>query len=225
MENTFHAILVLLALSVVAVALFRRFNFPSILGYLTVGILVGSHLFGDFFGLVDNSEQTRHLAEYGIVFLLFTVGLEFSFAKLVAMKSSVFGYGSLQVIITALVGVTIALLLGARVIDAAIIGSVVAMSSTAIVIKQLNEQLELNSRHGRAAVSILIFQDLAVVVFLIAISFTFFIIWSIVLYFFIGYDLIPYTIAILFLIFLEFVKAIISTEGFNEATIFAVVLV
>ncbi len=172
MENTFNAILVLLALSVVAVAIFRRFNFPSILGYLTVGILVGSHLFGDFFGLVDNSEQTRHLAEYGIVFLLFTVGLEFSFAKLVAMKSSVFGYGSLQVITTTLVGVAIALLLGSRIIDAAIIGSVVAMSSTAIVIKQLNEQLELNSRHGRAAVSILIFQDLAVVIFLIAISFS-----------------------------------------------------
>ena len=172
MENTFHAILVLLALSVIAVAVFRRFNFPSILGYLTVGIPVGSHLFGDFFGFVDNSEQTRHLAEYGIVFLLFTVGLEFSFPKLLAMKSSVFGYGSLQVITTALVGVAIALLLGSRIVDAAIIGSVVAMSSTAIVIKQLNEQLELNSRHGRAAVSILIFQDLAVVVFLIAISFS-----------------------------------------------------
>ncbi len=163
MDNPLHVILLLLAMSVVIVALFRKIHLPPVLGYLTVGLLIGPSVFG----LLQNTATTEHLAEFGVVFLLFTVGLEFSLPQLVAMKSTVLVLGGLQVLLSTLVGTSIALLLGADFTNAIIVGGIVSMSSTAIVIKQLNEQLEINSRHGRNAIGILIFQDLAVIPFLI----------------------------------------------------------
>ncbi len=163
MEHIFQSILVLLSFSVVTVWLFRRISIPPVLGYLTVGLLVGPHLFG----LVEQSIHTQHIAKYGVVFLLFTVGLEFSLPQLMSMKTTVLGFGGLQVLLTSIAGAVIALTLGANYTDAIIVGGIVAMSSTAIVIKQLTEQLELNSRHGRNSLGILIFQDLAVIPFLI----------------------------------------------------------
>lgn len=163
MQNTLDVILILLALSVAAVALLRRLHLPPILGYIVVGVLVGAF----YPGLQQQSSQLRHLAEFGVVFLMFTVGLEFSLPQLLSMRTAVLGLGGLQVLLSALIAAGVTLAVGYSGTDALIAGSVLAMSSTAIVVKQLSEQLEINSRHGRNAFAILIFQDLAVVPLLI----------------------------------------------------------
>ncbi|MEN8178996.1 MAG: monovalent cation:proton antiporter-2 (CPA2) family protein, partial [Pseudomonadota bacterium] len=163
--HTLQIILSLLAIAVVTVTLFRRLHLPPILGYLLVGVLVGP--FGG--GLVASNEETRFLAEFGVVFLLFMIGLEFSLPQMIAMKGSVFGLGGSQVLITGSLGALLAWSLGLDLKVAIITGGVIALSSTAIVIKQLAEQAELNSEHGRLAVSILLFQDLAVIPLLVVI--------------------------------------------------------
>ena len=163
--HTLQIILSLLAIAVVTVTLFRRLHLPPILGYLMVGVLVGP--FG--VGMVDSTEDTRFLAEFGVVFLLFTIGLEFSLPQMIAMKGSVFGLGGSQVLITGGLAALAAWLIGLDVEAAIIAGGVVSLSSTAIVIKQLAEQAELNAEHGRLAVSVLLFQDLAVIPLLVVI--------------------------------------------------------
>ncbi len=161
----FHSILILLGVAVVLVALFRYLRLPQILAYLCAGIIVGPY----GMGWIPDLEGTRTLAEFGLVFLMFTVGLEFSLPKLVAMKNMVFGLGGAQVLISCLVFGFVAWLLGVPPEGAIVIGGMLAMSSTAIVMKLLTEQLEQNSRHGRHAISVLLFQDLIVVPFLILI--------------------------------------------------------
>ena len=161
----FHSILILLGVAVVLVALFRYLRLPQILAYLCAGIFVGPY----GMGWIPDIEATRALAEFGLVFLMFTVGLEFSLPKLMAMKGVVFGLGGAQVLISCLVFGMAAWLLGVPAQGAIVIGGMLAMSSTAIVMKLLTEQLEQNSRHGRSAISVLLFQDLAVVPFLIMI--------------------------------------------------------
>lgn len=156
-------ILVLLAGSVVAVVAFRHFRLPSILAYLCVGVIIGPH----GLALMANGENMHLLAEFGVVFLLFTVGLEFSLAQLVAMRREVLGIGGLQVLSATLVVGLIGWWMGLSPEAAIALGGIFAMSSTAIVIKQLSEQVELDSRHGRTAVGVLLFQDIAVVPFLI----------------------------------------------------------
>jgi CPA2 family monovalent cation:H+ antiporter-2 len=163
--HTLQIILLLLGVAVLIVTLFRRLHLPPILGYLLVGILVGP--FGS--GLVASSEETRFLAEFGVVFLLFTIGLEFSLPQMIAMKGSVFGLGGSQMVITSAAIALLAWLLGLTPVAALIAGAILALSSTAIVIKQLSEQVELNSEHGRLGVSILLFQDLAVIPLLVMI--------------------------------------------------------
>ncbi|MBL3528113.1 MAG: cation:proton antiporter [gamma proteobacterium endosymbiont of Lamellibrachia anaximandri] len=163
--HTLQIILLLLAIAVITVTLFRRFHLPPILGYLIVGILVGP--FGS--GWVASTEDTRFLAEFGVVFLLFTIGLEFSLPQMIAMKGSVFGLGGSQVLATGGLATGIAWALGIDLNAAIIVGAILALSSTAIVTKQLSEQLELNSEHGRLGVSILLFQDLAVIPLLVVI--------------------------------------------------------
>jgi len=158
-------IVLLLAISVVSVAMFRRLNLPPVLAYLFVGILVGPH----GWAWIADTENTRFLAEFGVVFLMFTVGLEFSLPQLIAMRKEVFGIGGAQVILTTLLVMLVLMIAGQNVSGAFIVGGVIALSSTAMVIKQLTEQLESHSRHGRLSISILIFQDLAVIPFLIII--------------------------------------------------------
>ena len=166
MDHSFlHEIILLLSFSVVAVALFRRFHLSPIIAYLLVGLSIGP--FG--LGLVHSTDGTRFIAEFGVVFLLFTIGLEFSLAKLIAMRNMVFGLGFAQVFLSTLLFGSAALWLGQSLLSAIIIGGILALSSTAIVIKQLVEQLEINSRHGRMSVSILLFQDLAVIPLLVVI--------------------------------------------------------
>jgi CPA2 family monovalent cation:H+ antiporter-2 len=160
-----RATLILLATSVITVATFRRLALPPVLAYLLVGAAVGP--FG--FAWIQNTEDTRFLAEFGVVFLLFTVGLEFSLPYLVAMRRVVLGVGAAQVIVTVGVGAMGARLMGLPPEAAVIIGGVLAMSSTAVVTRELTERLELSAPHGRNAVGVLLFQDMAVLPFLVAI--------------------------------------------------------
>ncbi len=164
-HNPLNDVLILLACSVVAVTVFRRLHLPPILGYLTVGILAGSHALG----WVPDGEAIHLLAEVGVVFLLFMIGLEVSIPHLMAMKGTVLGLGSAQVLVTLGITSGIALYAGVDWKGALILGGIVALSSTAIAAKQLIEQLEMQSRHGRTALGILLFQDLAVVPFLVII--------------------------------------------------------
>jgi K+:H+ antiporter len=165
MPNTLLLILLLLAASVVVVGFFRSLGLPPIQGYLIVGIAVGPHALG----LVPDVEATRQLGEFGIVFLMFSIGLEFSLPHLRAMRRAVFGLGLAQVTITTLVGALVGWLLGDGWRIGLVLGGALAMSSTAIVSKMLAERGELTSPQGRDVMGILLFQDLAVVVFLILI--------------------------------------------------------
>ncbi len=161
----FDSILVLMGVAVVLLALFRYLRLPQILAYLVAGVLVGPY----GLGWIPDVAGTRTLAEFGLVFLMFTIGLEFSLPKLMAMKQTVFGLGGAQVLISCAAFGFIAWGLGVPVEGAIVIGGVLALSSTAIVMKLLVEQLEQNSRHGRHAFGVLLFQDLIVVPFLILI--------------------------------------------------------
>lgn len=155
-------VLWLLAGSVLVVAVLRRLNLPSIVGYLLVGMILGPR----GFGLINSFEDARELAELGVVFLLFTLGLEFSLARMLVIRAEVFLLGSAQVVLTTLAAATIAWSLGLDPGAATLLGGAIAMSSTAIVVKQLTEQLEVGTVHGRLAVGVLLFQDLAIVLFL-----------------------------------------------------------
>jgi CPA2 family monovalent cation:H+ antiporter-2 len=151
-------LLILLASSVLVVTLFRRMKLPPIVGYLAVGMLLGSEALS-----LAGSDTTRVMAEYGVVFLVFTLGLEFSYPRMLAMRWEVFGLGGAQVLLTTALIASAARLLGVPLLVAVVLGGALAMSSTAIVVRQLSEQLEVNRPHGRLAVGILLFQDLAFV--------------------------------------------------------------
>src|SRR3954470_1547559 len=155
-------IIVLLAVSVFVVTLARRLGLPSILGYVAVGLALGPHALGAF----PESGTTHLLAELGVVFLLFTLGLEFSWPRMVALRREVFGLGSLQVFGTAGVVAMIARAFGIAWPQSIVLGGVVAMSSTVLIVQQLTERAELNRTHGRLAFSVVLFQDIVVVPFL-----------------------------------------------------------
>jgi CPA2 family monovalent cation:H+ antiporter-2 len=160
-------ILILLAASVCVVAAVRKLSLPAILGYLAVGMLLGPHALA----LAAENETTQTMADFGVVFLVFTLGLEFSLPRLVAMRWEVVGVGGAQVIVTtALVAAGAAFFFDVPVAVAVLIGGAVAMSSTAIIIAQLTEQSENNRTHGRLAVAICIFQDLSFPLFLALVS-------------------------------------------------------
>jgi len=152
-------VLILLAASLLVVTIARRLGLPTILGYLIVGMGLGPHAIG----IVSQSQTTGLLAELGIVFLLFTLGLEFSFPRMLAMRGEVFGLGSAQVALTVGVVAVIARLLGVPWLIATVVGGAIAMSSTAIILHELTDRAELNRTHGRLAFSMLLFQDLAFV--------------------------------------------------------------
>jgi CPA2 family monovalent cation:H+ antiporter-2 len=158
-------VLLLLAGAVLAVALFQRRRIPSSLAYLLVGAVLGPHASG----LITNAETIRLVAEFGIVFLLFTIGLNFSLPQIYALRHLVFGLGTGQVLLTtAFVGV-IAWLIGLAPAAAFVVGAVFAQSSTTIIGKQLAEQGEDSSRHGRLALAMSVFQDVTAVPFIVVI--------------------------------------------------------
>jgi monovalent cation:H+ antiporter-2, CPA2 family len=153
--------LILLAGSVFLVTLVRRLALPTSMAYLLVGLVLGPHALG----VVSDSGTTRLLAELGVAFLLFTLGLEFSLPRMLAMRGEVFGLGALQVGVTAAAFASLGRLLGIPWLTAVVLGGAVAMSSTAILLQQLTERAELNRTHGRLAFAMLLFQDLAFVPF------------------------------------------------------------
>ncbi len=171
MPSALELTLLLLTASVLGVVAFRLANLPPMLGYLVVGILIGPHALG----IVRDVEQTRHLAEFGVVFLMFSIGLEFSLPKLRAMRRIVFGLGLTQVTLTIAAVMVAGFVFHrffAHVFDISLagafaLGGALAMSSTAIVMKLLAERLELETEHGRRIVGVLLFQDLAVVPLLV----------------------------------------------------------
>ena len=173
MFSSLELTLILLGSAVLGVVAFRMLQLPPMLGYLVVGILIGPHALG----LAVQSEESTTLAEFGVVFLMFSIGLEFSLPKLMAMRRIVFGLGLAQVVTTIVAtmvfGAMIATLLPASFQvgwqASFALGGALAMSSTAIVSKMLAERLELESAHGRKIIGILLFQDLAVVPLLIMI--------------------------------------------------------
>ena len=159
--------LVILIIALTATVIVRRFDLPIILGYVLVGTLVGPNTLN----WLSNTVVVREFAELGVTFLMFTIGLEFSLPKLLALRRPAFVLGGLQLLlsisITALIG---RFLLNISVDAAIVIGAIIAMSSTAIVVKQLLQQQELHSKHGRNTIGILLFQDIAVIPILIFIS-------------------------------------------------------
>ena len=167
MPSALQLTLVLLAASVLAVAALRFLNLPPVLGYLLVGIAVGPHALA----LTPDSADTYQLAEFGIVFLMFSIGIEFSLPRLRSMRSVVFRIGLPQVLVTLAAPLALAALIGPRIgigsAGAFALGAALAMSSTAIVLRLLAERLELDSDHGRVVVGVLLFQDLAVVPLLV----------------------------------------------------------
>ena len=160
MHSTLFSLLILLTAAVVAVALLRHFRIPGVLAYLAIGIAFGPH--GG--AILAENDQVSAFAEFGVVFLMFSIGLEFSLPRLIAMRSLVFGLGSAQMLLTAGGTLLIASLAYGQNWRAALaVGLAVAMSSTAIVAKMLSDRFELHSRSGRQTMGVLLFQDLAVV--------------------------------------------------------------
>jgi K+:H+ antiporter len=165
MTDPLQVVLILLAVAVGVVVLFRILRLPVMLGYLIVGILIGPHALG----WIPDEPEARHLAQFGVVFLMFSIGLEFSLARLRSMQRIVFGLGTAQVVATMLLVMLSSLFFGLDWRAGLALGGVLAMSSTAIVSKMLVERAELNTPHGQNIMGVLLFQDLAVVPLIIII--------------------------------------------------------
>lgn len=165
-EQFFPQILMLLGTAVVIVVAFHRFHIPPSLGYLLVGVLLGSYTPGP----VIEAQPTIHmLAEFGIVFLLFTIGLNFSLPQIHALRGLVFSLGTAQVFLTTIAVGIVVWLMGLPVAAAFVVGAVFAQSSTTIISKTLIEQGEEHSRHGRLGMGMSVFQDVTAVPILIVI--------------------------------------------------------
>ncbi len=165
MNTSLQVVLILLAVAVGVVVLCRILRLPVMLGYLIVGILIGPNALG----WIPDAPETRHLAEFGVVFLMFSIGLEFSLARLRAMQRIVFGLGTAQVVLTMVLVMVSSLFFHLDWREGLALGGVLAMSSTAIVSKMLVERAELNTSHGHKLMGVLLFQDLAVVPLIIII--------------------------------------------------------
>lgn len=163
--NTLEIILCILLFALIVTSIFRRLRLSTILGYLLAGAIVGPN----GLALAQSSHAVQGLAEFGIVFLMFTIGLDFSLPQLLALRYPVFVIGTLQVLLTIIITTVIGMFLGMSYLPAFTVASIVAMSSTAIVAKQLGDQSELYSPHGLDAMGILLLQDLAVIPIIILI--------------------------------------------------------
>ncbi len=158
-------LLIVFAVSGLVVYAFQRLRLPSVVGLLAGGMLVGPH----GLGLVENSEEVNLLAEVGVVVLLFTVGLEFSLSRLVALGRLMLLLGLPQVLLSIAATVLLSSWYFSSLNASIFAGMLVAMSSTAVVIKLLNDQGELGTPHGRMAVAVLLLQDLLVIIFVLAV--------------------------------------------------------
>jgi CPA2 family monovalent cation:H+ antiporter-2 len=165
--------LLYLLAAVLGVVACRSLRLPPMLGYLAVGVVIGPHAMA----LSQSADAVGHLGEFGVVFLMFVIGLEFNLTKLRAMRRHVFGLGLLQVVLT-IFGTTAVLVLFTAYLPAMwamswqtalVLSSALAMSSTAILVKLMAERLELETEHGKRVMGVLLFQDLAVVPLLVLI--------------------------------------------------------
>jgi CPA2 family monovalent cation:H+ antiporter-2 len=171
--TTLELTLLYLLAAVLGVVVFRSLKLPPMLGYLVVGVLVGPHALA----VGGHDESLRHIGEFGVVFLMFVIGLEFNLPKLRAMRHHVFGLGLSQVALTIVLGTAGSLFLGVLAPTlwkmewrtAVALSGALAMSSTAVVVKLLAERLELETEHGKRVMGVLLFQDLAVVPLLVLI--------------------------------------------------------
>src|SRR6185436_15308447 len=161
-----QSVLIVLACAVVAVVACRSLRLPAMIGYLVTGLALGPHALRL---ISPEREDMRLLAEIGVVFLMFSIGLEFSLPRLMAMRRVVFGLGLAQVAATIAIVTALAAALGWGWQAGLALGGIVAMSSTAIVSKLLAERSELDSAHGREIIGVLLFQDLAVVPLLVVV--------------------------------------------------------
>lgn len=165
MHQALTQVLLLLVLTVPAIILFQRLRIPSSLAYLAVGVVVGGYTAGP----VVQSDYLQMIAEFGVVFLLFTIGLNFTVAQIYAMRHALLGLGTGQVFLTALLIGGLAWLAGLPPAAAFVAGAVFAQSSTTIISRQLAEQGEEGTRHGRLGVAMSVFQDVTAVPFLVII--------------------------------------------------------
>jgi CPA2 family monovalent cation:H+ antiporter-2 len=177
MASTLELVLLYLVAAVLGVVVCRSLKLPPMLGYLAVGVLIGPNALA----LAQDSAGVEYLAEFGVVFLMFVIGLEFNLPKLRSMRSLVFGLGMSQVMLTIAGAVVGNLLLAWAAFTffqtvwqlnwqgAVVLGAAIAMSSTAILVKLMADRLELESEHGRRVMGVLLFQDLAVVPLLVLI--------------------------------------------------------
>jgi monovalent cation:proton antiporter-2 (CPA2) family protein len=156
-----------LAAAIIAVPIFKRFGLGAVLGYLFAGMLIGP----SGFGWIDDVERVLHASEFGVVLLMFVIGLELQLTRLWLFRHQVFGLGGAQVLLTTAALSGIALYIGLPPDAALVAGFALAMSSTAFVLQMLAERKELADRHGRSAFAILLFQDLAVIPFLALLPF------------------------------------------------------
>lgn len=162
MHVEFHLlkdIVIIFALASFVIWLFHRLRIPSIIGFLLTGVLTGPHAFG----LIQNAEEIEILAEIGVILLLFTIGIEFSLKNLIKSRRLVFLGGFLQVFLTGAITFGISILVGREPQQAVFFGFLVALSSTAVVLKVLQERAEMNKDYGKFSVGVLIFQDLIIV--------------------------------------------------------------
>jgi len=168
--------LIFLAAAVCTVVAFRLMHLPAVLGYLTAGIVISPFAFS----VAKQAASLSYLAEFGVVFLMFVIGLEFNLPKLLNMRKEVFGLGTSQVLVTILgavlgnfIAMYVATLVGATWDitwqASLVLGAALTMSSTAIVVKMMADRAELESRHGRLVIGILLFQDIAVIPLLVLI--------------------------------------------------------
>jgi monovalent cation:H+ antiporter-2, CPA2 family len=157
--ETLQDIEILFGLALITVILFRRLMFPSIVGFMATGILAGPHALG----FIKNSHQVEQMAEIGVVLLLFTIGIELSLKELMRIRHLVLLGGGLQVLVTILVVAAVAMLGGFPANQSVFFGFLVALSSTAILMKLLIDSGQADTPHGKMAMGILIFQDLCIV--------------------------------------------------------------
>ncbi|MBN1252422.1 MAG: cation:proton antiporter [Bacteroidales bacterium] len=152
-------LVIIFGLASVVIFLFNKFKLPSVIGFLITGIIAGPY----GLGLITDKESTDILAEIGVILLLFTIGIEFSFSKLIRIKSIVLIGGTLQIFITIFSVFGLLSIIGVSYNIAVFIGFLVALSSTAIILKVLQEKDQINTHHGKISLGILIFQDLIIV--------------------------------------------------------------
>lgn len=157
-----HEIAILLAALALAAPLARWFGMAAVLGYLLAGVLIGPFGIGALFS-VNEAKEVLHIAEFGIVLLLFLIGLELRPKRLMAMRTAIFGLGTAQVVLTALAFAGVGIALGYHWQSSLFAGAALALSSTAFALQILEENNELATRHGRLGFSVLLFQDLAAI--------------------------------------------------------------